>query len=334
MKKRTAGLFDSNKRIIRMFAVFATTLCVLAGSVCVSSCSLNFELQPIEDALQENMDGVGFGRLKLPEGEELHEIGSAEDLFFVMQDSLYSFSPEVYIQVEEYPMFSRYWEELTVEGALHSTFQVGQMQTEYENRSPCTIRLIFSYNHSGTVLGEYISSDDPVFSDPEQAVLFELIENILAKQISEDMSDYEKVVVIHDYLVANSIYTETDTSDPSETDESEYLATALSVLRDGKGQCQGYSEAFAAIMIMSGVETRIISGKAFDSEMRFMPHAWNQVKLDGVWYHVDVTWDDPLPDTGGDVLHTYLFRSDEFFKKDHLWSEYFPECPSDNPSLG
>lgn len=334
MIKTSAGLIDSKIRIIKMITVLATTICILAGSVCVSSCSLNLELQPIEDALQENLDSAGFGRLKLPEGEKLHEIGSAEDLFFVMQDSLYSFSPEVYIQVEEYSMFSRYWDELTVEGALHSAFQFGQMHTEYENRSPCTIRLIFSYNHSGIVLGEYLSSQDPVFSDSEQAVLFELIESIRDKQLNEDMSDYEKAVAIHDYLAANSVYIETDPSNQSENEESKYLATALSVLKDGEGQCQGYSEAFAAIMIMSGIETRIISGKAFDSEMRFVPHAWNQVKIDGVWYHVDVTWDDPLPDTGGDVLHTYLFRSDDFFEKDHLWSEYFPDCPSDNPSLG
>ena len=34
-------------------------------------------------------------------------------------------------------------------------------------------------------------------------------------------------------------------------------------------------------------------------------HAWNLVELDGKWYHLDATWDDPMPDQGEDALHQY-----------------------------
>jgi hypothetical protein len=306
-------------------------VCVVAASFFLASCSLNLDLTKIGNVIEDNMSGLlpppgaGFGKLNPPDGRESHEIGSSQDLFFVLQDALYSFSPDEYIQVAEYPMFTRYWEELTVSGALHSAFQGGEVQIEYDNRSPCTIRLIFSYNHCGSVIHAYQSQDDPTFTVSDQIVLDELISNVLEQYVREDMSDYEKVMAIHDYLVVNTVYTESEDKD--------YLATVLSVLKDGRGQCQGYSEAFAALMIISGVETRIVSGKAFDSQMRFVPHAWNQVKIGGIWYHVDVTWDDPIPDTGGVVLHNYLCRSDEFFKKDHLWSDYFPVCASDNPVI-
>lgn len=323
-------LISSLKKILRSGVIAAAVLFV-AASLFLSSCSLNLDLSELGSVIEDNMSGIlpapgaGFGKLTPPDGRETHEIGSSQDLFFVLQDALYSFSADEYIQVEEYPMFTRYWDELTVAGALHSAFQGGEVQIEYDNRSPCTIRLIFSYNHCGTVIGTYRTQDNPTFTVAEQIVLDELITEIMEKHIRKDMSDYEKVRAIHDYLIVNTVYTESADKD--------YLATALSVLKDGQGQCQGYSEAFAAIMIISGVETRVVSGKAFDSQMRFVPHAWNQVKIGGIWYHVDVTWDDPIPDTGGEVLNSYLCRSDDFFKKDHLWSDYFPECTSDNPVI-
>jgi hypothetical protein len=42
-----------------------------------------------------------------------------------------------------------------------------------------------------------------------------------------------------------------------------------------------------------------------------MNHSWNLVQLDGNWYHVDVTWDDPTPDVTGRVLHTHFLKTDE-----------------------
>jgi len=321
---------SSGRQRFRNTPRFAVALLIVV-SLIVSSCA-SIDLSGIGAAIEKSVSdlltpsGGGLGGLRPPDGQKTHEIGSSKDLFFVLQDSLYSFSPDVYIQVEEYPMFSNYWEELTNAGALHSAFQIGQVQIEYDNRSPCTIRLNFSYNDAGSMLAEYLKSEDPKLTVSDQIELYRLIEEVRTLCFEDDMDDYEKVIAVHDYLVVNSVYTEGNNSD--------YLATALSVLRDGKGQCQGYSEAFAAIMIVSGIEARVVSGKAFDAQMRFMPHAWNQVKIDGVWYHVDVTWDDPIPDTGGAALHTYLCRADDFMKKDHLWSEYFPECPSDNPLLG
>lgn len=320
----------SARRVRRSLFISAAVICIVC-SVLLSSCSLNLDLSDLGSVIEDNVSGflpapgAGFGKLTPPDGREAHEIGSSRDLFFVLQDALYSFLPDEYVQVDEYPMFTRYWEELAAAGALHSAFQGGEVQIEYDNRSPCTIRLIFSYNHCGTVVGAYRNQDDPTFTDSEQIVLDELISGIVEQNIRKDMSPYEKIKAIHDYLVVNTVYTDSEDKD--------YLATALSVIKDGKGQCQGYSEAFAAIMLICGVETRIVSGKAFDSQMRFVPHAWNQVKIDGTWYHVDVTWDDPIPDTGGAVLQSYLCRSDDFFSKDHLWSDYFPQCTSDIPVL-
>lgn len=328
--KKTDGVFIRLNNKIRVSVAIAMAICVFLPCFILSSCSVPFSFPSIsvnEDLLSRlPSNGVGMGNLQPPEGQKQYEIGSSEDLFYSVQDSLYSFSSEIYILIDDYSIFSRYWEELTVAGALHSAFQQGQVQIEYENRTPCNIRVNLSFNECGLFLKQYLSSDKPSYETNEQIMLDQLIREIRENIIREDMNDFQKVVAVHDYIVVNTQYIESENSD--------YLATAISVLKDGKGQCQGYSEAFAAIMIVLGVETRVISGKAFDSQMRFVPHAWNQVKIDGVWYHVDVTWDDPIPDTGGSALRTYMLRSDEFFETDHMWSDYFPRCAKDNPILG
>lgn len=51
-----------------------------------------------------------------------------------------------------------------------------------------------------------------------------------------------------------------------------------------------------------------------------MMHMWNVVRLQGKWYHVDLTWDDPLnPNTHKDqpglVLHENFLCSTSYLKK-------------------
>ncbi|HEY5949877.1 MAG TPA: hypothetical protein VIV40_30495, partial [Kofleriaceae bacterium] len=49
-------------------------------------------------------------------------------------------------------------------------------------------------------------------------------------------------------------------------------------------------------------------------------HAWNAVKLDGQWYLIDTTWDDP---TKGSNDTTYLFVPPKLMAFDH-----YPEDPN------
>ena len=56
----------------------------------------------------------------------------------------------------------------------------------------------------------------------------------------------------------------------------------------------------------SGIETKIVLGKGNGED-----HAWNLVKLHDIWYHLDCTWDDPVPDVKGRVLYNYFNLNDE-----------------------
>ena len=117
----------------------------------------------------------------------------------------------------------------------------------------------------------------------------------------------EKIRQIHEWMVKNIAY---DTSLRSRHIDS--------LLATGKSVCQGYAELFYVFMGELQVPCEFISGTAGGES-----HAWNAVKLDGKWYYVDVTWDDPLvgghsdyPD-GSNLRYTYFLVTKAVISSDH-----------------
>ncbi len=130
---------------------------------------------------------------------------------------------------------------------------------------------------------------------------------ILSSIIKEGMNDHEKLLAVHDWLVDNIVY-----------DESLTYYTAYDALTRGVTVCQGYSLLTYRLLNDAGIETIITEG-----EVNTGPHSWNMVKLDGQWYHLDVTWDDPV---GGDgsISYNYYLVTDDQLRKDHTWTMIYP----------
>ncbi len=109
-------------------------------------------------------------------------------------------------------------------------------------------------------------------------------------------TEAEMVLYLHDTLAARYAY---DTRPPTEAGR-----TAYDLFRDGHGVCQAYAMAALALLRAAGLEADFVASPAMD-------HAWVHVRADGVWYHVDVTRDDPVASDGqAYVTHTRLLRSD------------------------
>ncbi|MGN1085259.1 MAG: transglutaminase domain-containing protein, partial [Lachnospiraceae bacterium] len=125
-------------------------------------------------------------------------------------------------------------------------------------------------------------------------------------------TDYEKEKFLHDYLVLNTVY------DTKESDTAGQ--TAYGALVEGRCVCMGYTNAFHLLLTMSGIDSLIVQGEAGGEA-----HAWNKVWLDGAWYNVDVTWDDPVPDVPGEVEYAYFNVTDAFLAKNHAWN--YSESP-------
>jgi hypothetical protein len=111
-------------------------------------------------------------------------------------------------------------------------------------------------------------------------------------------SDYEKVKKIHDYVINLASY-----------DTTLARSSAYELLINKSAVCEGYTLAAYRLFTDAGLECRIITGTGQGER-----HAWNIVKVDGQWYNIDLTWDDPISSTGKPVLsYDYFLKSDADF---------------------
>ncbi len=112
-------------------------------------------------------------------------------------------------------------------------------------------------------------------------------------------TDFEKVLYVHDYIIKESAY------DDSEDLEITYSnSNAYSALVYGKSVCTGYTLSARVLLEKLGVETKYVRSNT-------LSHAWNMVKINGNWYHMDLTWDDSNPDVKGLVSYKYFLLNDE-----------------------
>ena len=135
--------------------------------------------------------------------------------------------------------------------------------------------------------------------------------------IKPGMTDLDKALALHDYLVLHIAYAYKDYINGSLGGN---VYNIYGALQEGKAVCQGYAYAYYILLNNVNIENRMVVSNN-------MNHAWNMLKIGGKWYHVDVTWDDPVWDILGRVRHEYFMLSDAAIKeKEHYdWSSYDPE---------
>ncbi|MDR3304904.1 MAG: hypothetical protein LBS85_02575 [Clostridiales Family XIII bacterium] len=178
---------------------------------------------------------------------------------------------------------------------------------------------------------------------------------------------YEQTLAVHDWLVANIAYDESivDSSDANgsygalidrktmcqgyaealalllkcytEVEAEEMVGDARDLGSAGGGEPAG--DVTAEATEESEAEGAADGGDASDGrpddrsgdpDDGWVGHAWNVVKMDGKWYQVDATFDDPAGNPEGEVLHFYMGQSDEMMRTDHKWTDgYYPACESE-----
>ncbi len=137
--------------------------------------------------------------------------------------------------------------------------------------------------------------------------------------VPTDLSDAEKALFLHEYIVLNTRYNEDVLNNTNAEPESVYCADG--VILDGNAVCQGYAYAYRYLLGRVGVYSEVVNSDAVN-------HAWNIVLLDGKWYHVDTTWDDPTWDMVGRVMHKNFLVSSETFAsgKHSAWNDLNATC--------
>ena len=145
----------------------------------------------------------------------------------------------------------------------------------------------------------------------------EYVKDILLGKRTGD--DYEDIKMVHDYLVDNIEY---DTSISANNIYDVYGALVNRV-----AVCEGYARSFKYILDEMGIPCVLVIGTGTNSRGEIERHAWNYVELQGNWYAVDCTWDDPIIVGSGNVSksskYKYFLKGSSEFYSDHTPSGQF-----------
>lgn len=154
--------------------------------------------------------------------------------------------------------------------------------------------------------GEITINTTKLYSEQDIDKLNKGVDEIITKYITSDMSDDDKVLKIHDYIINNTRY------DINKVNEASY--TALGPLFNGTAVCSGYADLMAIFLNKFGIKNYKIASNT---------HVWNALFINGEWLHLDLTWDDPITKNSDvDTLQHDFFlvktsKLLEFDTKDH-----------------
>lgn len=196
----------------------------------------------------------------------------------------------------------------------------------------------------------------PIFADDNSGIalkkLYDEAREVLTTYVSDDMSDYEKVAVIYDWIV-NVVDYDYAAAQFQGADASKYNAFYLEgVFNDHRAVCDGKSKAFALLCGMENIKAVRVVGYA-DKNLKdrdlsskkvlaSIGHAWNKVLIDadddGVkeWYVIDTTWGDVAVKNEGAsggvyeyLNYAYFLKTDEDIKDTHIAKTYNPIANTD-----
>lgn len=156
------------------------------------------------------------------------------------------------------------------------------------------------------------------------------VTKIIAEITEPGMTDYEKVLAVNRYLIDNVEYDNT------------LKSNVFDAFVTGKSVCEGFAHAAGLILSRMGIENKYVVGYAgvngygdIDEYEIYNyssnAHAWNMVKLDGKYYHLDTTFNAASlnGEKSNHNAYSYFLLSDEQIMSDHIWRKsLYPKCSS------
>lgn len=143
-------------------------------------------------------------------------------------------------------------------------------------------------------------------------------------------NEFQKCRWIHDYIVRKTEYHYDALNNPEKYPNA---FTIWGSLLEGKAVCEGFAKVFKLLCDKMGVNAMIIHGtsklETFDSSME---HAWNIVRFNNDYVHIDTTWDRCMSEESRYTRYDYFCISDKDIQNDHAYSS-FPVCETDSYSF-
>lgn len=116
-------------------------------------------------------------------------------------------------------------------------------------------------------------------------------------------STEQKAKAAHDLIAKKVQYDDNYLTNP----ENPFHQSAYSVFCDDHSVCAGYTKAFEMLMNGAGIDTIAVLST---------DHAWNMIRINDSWYHMDCTWDDLDGYAGYEIIYKFFNRSEAVIKSD------------------
>ena len=165
----------------------------------------------------------------------------------------------------------------TINNFIHPFNSFKHLETSYDDYGKVTLKIEHNY-----------TSNDIKLINAK-------VKEIESEIWNSSMSNEDKIKEAHNYIINNSKYDK----DRSDNNIVKYKSdTAYGTLLEGYSLCGGYTDAMELFLEDMGIKSYKISSEN---------HVWNAVYLNDVWYHLDLTWDDPITTDGSDILEYNFF---------------------------
>ena len=143
--------------------------------------------------------------------------------------------------------------------------------------------------------------------------------NDVISSLSAPDDEWQTELEIHDYIVNNCKY--------KLVNNEHVYSSAYGALVNGEAACEGYSKAAKMLLDKAGIECAVLSGISKSYSGQEGPHMWNAVKINGNYYYLDCTWDDPVNEDGDNVkIYAYFNLSNDMIADTHSDFSYSFDC--------
>ena len=223
---------------------------------------------------------------------ENEKISSLDDFYVKVSNQIYNHEVDVTYDVSDYELAKsimgismedyqfHYDEKNPLISGCYLSFYIDYLSLYYNHG---TLRILISFKYTKFDMNQHFS---------------------MMKELADELkcdTDYDTIQKVHDYLIKNFEY-DKKTLYVNHTD--------IDGFKDKQMVCSGYSLAAYNLLNQAGIPTRVITGYGGDGRPDETNHMWNMVELDGLWYNMDITWDDVNKDK---PTYTYFLKSDKDF---------------------
>ena len=165
----------------------------------------------------------------------------------------------------------------TINNFVHPFNSFRHLETSYDDYGKVTLKI------------------EHIYSNNDIKLINAKVKEIEKEIWNSSMSNEDKIKESHNYIINNSKYDK----DRSDNNIVKYKSdTAYGSLLEGYSLCGGYTDAMELFLEDMGIKSYKISSEN---------HVWNAVYLNNAWYHLDLTWDDPITTDGSDILEYNFF---------------------------